>query len=404
MRRIPFTTLIWALVCSSTLVPLTAGEPERGTSGSPRAVLRPAPLLRLPEPDVPRRDIPRGLNSNSPLHWDGDNLYIFGSSGRAWRTSGPDLGRQGNRIAVDLGWQNNKMNLWLESTWKDEDGTLYAAFHYEPVTLCISNSPLPTAPRIGWLRSYNNGATWDDLGFIVSAEPCRLNCQTRSPWYAGGTGDFAFLLDERKEHFYIYGTSYDPDLAEQGVFAARLAYADRDQPTGKAQKWHRGAWSEPGVWGHVTPVFPPERNFHLPGGTMFWGPAIHWNTYLQMYVMILSRGTDSALATDGVYVSYNRDLANPAGWSRPERILDRAGILQATAIGKPTEGRLLIPAGVDGSQLRPAPDGSLIADTTWSGWYPQVVGTEQGETDKRCGRTCRLFMNGQSRLEIEFQK
>jgi hypothetical protein len=54
--------------------------------------------------------------------------------------------------------------------------------------------------------------------------------------------------------------------------------------------------------------------------------------------------------------------------------------------------------------LRPASDGTVIADTVSSGWYPQVIGIERGETDKRCGRTCRMFMTGSSRLEITFLK
>ena len=43
-----------------------------------------------------------------------------------------------------------------------------------------------------------------------------------------------FLPDRQKRYFYFYGTSYDPDLAEQGIFVARMAYADRSSPAGKA--------------------------------------------------------------------------------------------------------------------------------------------------------------------------
>jgi hypothetical protein len=32
----------------------------------------------------------------------------------------------------------------------------------------------------------------------------------QNPWDSGGTGDFTFLLDERSEYFYFYGTSYAP--------------------------------------------------------------------------------------------------------------------------------------------------------------------------------------------------
>jgi len=370
----------------------------------PTVDLRPAPLIQMPGVEVPERNFLHEADSNNPLHWDGEVLYLFNNFGHPWRTSGPDIEHLGNRINVDLGHQNNKMHLWIESTWKDDDGTLYGAYHYEPDTICFSNSHILTAPRIGWIRSSNNGASWEDLGFILSADPCRINCLTKSPWDSGGTGDFVFFLDRNKEYFYFYGTSYDPDFAEQGVFAARLAYAHRDKPAGKVMKWHNGAWSEPGIWGHLTPVFPADRDYHKLDGSMFWGPAIHWNTYLQTYVMVLNHAIDTRLTQDGIYISYNRDVGDPNGWSKPRMILNREGILRATTFGKVVGDMLLVPRGARYGDLRPSSDGTVINDMVSSGWYPQVIGTEKGETDKLCGRSCRFFMNGKSQLEIMFRK
>jgi hypothetical protein len=396
----------WLLALQNAAV---AGQLEGKTivteeRGLPTVVLRPAPLIQMPGVAVPERSLDHEADSNNPLHWDGDTLYLFNNAGHPWRTSGLDIEHLGGRISVDLGVQNNKLNIWIESTWKDDDGTLYGAYHYEPDTICFSNQHILTAPRIGWLRSHDNGATWEDLGFIISADPCAINCQTHSPWDSGGTGDFAFILDRQKEYFYFYGTSYDPRLEEQGVFVARLAYADRANPAGKARKWYQGAWSEPALWGHVTPVFPAQRDYHKPDGCMFWGPAIHWNTYLNQYVMVLNHAIDTKLNEDGIYITYNRDLENPAGWSKPVIILNRAGILQATTIGKVVDGMMLVPRGVYYGELRAAGDGTVIADTLSSGWYPQVIGTAKGETDKACGRKGRFFMTGMSRLEITFLK
>jgi hypothetical protein len=386
---------------------LNPGIVARGVQAEaelPRVVLRQAPLIQMPGVEVPKRSLLHEADSNNPLHWDGDVLYLFNNYGHPWRTSGPDLEHLGNRISVDLGTHNNRFSIWIESTWKDDDGTLYGAYHYEPDTICFANQHILTAPRIGWIRSINNGATWEDLGFIISADPCRINCLTKSPWDSGGTGDFVFHLDQKKEYFYFYGTSYDPDFAEQGVFVARLRYVDRNNPAGKVMKWHKGDWSEPGLWGHVTPVFPAERDYHRPDGSMFWGPAIHWNTYLNMYVMVLNHAMDTKLTEDGIYISYNRDVGDPNGWSEPQMILDREGILKATTIGKVVDGMLLIPRGVYYGELRPGPDGAVIADTVSSGWYPQVIGTDKGETDKLCGRVGRFFMTGMSRLGITFLK
>jgi hypothetical protein len=37
-----------------------------------------------------------------------------------------------------------------------------------------------------------------------------------------------------------------------------------------------------------------------------------------------------------------------------------------------------------------------------NGWYPQVIGTAKGETDKRLGRNGRFFMAGYSSKEMTF--
>jgi len=63
-----------------------------------------------------------------------------------------------------------------------------------------------------------------------------------------------------------------------------------------------------------------------------------------------------------------------------------------------------VPSGVYYGELRASKNGIVVADTISSGWYPQIIGTAKGETDKRCGRTCRIFMTGFSRLEVTFLK
>ena len=173
-----------------------------------------------------------GVDCNTPAHWDSDTLYVFNSYGHPHQNSGPDLFNLSKRISTRLGDLNDKLYIWIEATWKDEDdGVLYGAYHYELDAVCFSNNHLPTMPKIGWLRSRDNGATWEDLGYIIEARPCAVRCDTASPWDVGGTGDFVFYLDEKKEYFYFYGTSYDSEMPEQGVWAARMRYADRKNPS-----------------------------------------------------------------------------------------------------------------------------------------------------------------------------
>ena len=260
---------------------------------------------------------------------------------------------------------------WIECTWKADNGVLYGWYHLEPRGVCAggqTNSPQAnlTAPQIGAVSSTNNGATWHDLGMVLET-PAALRCDTKNFYFAGGNGDFSVMLDARKEFLYFFISTYAGGVAEQGVAVARMRWSDRDRPVGKVWQWHDGQWTEPGLGGHVTPIFPARTDWHRADADAFWGPSIHWNRHLRQYVILLNRTKDSNWTQEGIYVTFNRDLANPTGWSAPEKILDGPGRDR---------------------------------------WYPQVIGLDKAkrETDKLAGRVARLFVRGQSRWEILFLK
>ena len=96
---------------------------------------------------------------------------------------------------------------------------------------------------------------------------------------------------------------------------------------------------------------------------MFWGPSIHWNTYLEQYVMLLNRAKDDQFGQEGIYVSFSSTL-HAAGLERS---------------GEDHERRRLVSAG-DRRRKR---------------------GTG---TDRRAGRRARFFMTGRSERMIEFER
>ena len=110
--------------------------------------------------------------------------------------------------------------------------------------------------------------------------------------------------------------------------------------------WNDGAWlAAIGiVIGHGL-VYPSDaaraqqRPFHDRSGTndVFWGPSIHWNTYLEQYVMLLNRAKDDQFGQEGIYVSFSPTLLSDAVGARRRR--SRSG----------------------------------------GGWYPQVIGDGSGE-------------------------
>jgi hypothetical protein len=231
-------------------------------------------------------------------------------------------------------------------------------------------------PRIGGARSTDNGLTWESLGVVLEAPPGSHDCETNDKYFVGGVGDFSVQLDESSRDLYIFFSQYVRRGRSQGVCVARLAWADRDNPAGKAMVFANGVWlparafDAPGgtvrwIYPSAVPIFPAAEQWNDADTDVdaFWGPALHWNSYLEQYVMLLNRAEDTNWSQEGIYVSFNRRLDNPTGWSQPVRIL-RGG-----------------------------------------GWYPQVMGIESGQgTDKRAGRWARFFVGGTSEHLIQFIK
>ena len=358
MRHVPMQAG-WLVMLAGIL----AG-PVQGQYG---AVLRSDSRLQFPGVvgEAADPNAPGDIDCSSPAHWDGGTMYMFYSTGHPFRSFGPDvfhLSRPSHRVKFDNEQTWTMGPRWIESTHKSQDGRLYMWYHNEP--------PLAagrTAPRIGAMVSTDNGLTWRDLGIVLESPGGSNNLESANKYFVGGNGDFAVIADLKNEYLYFFISTYHKDRAEQGVSVARMRYQDRSSPKGKAFKWYQGTWSEPGLGGHVTPIFPAAIDWHQSDADAFWGPSIHWNTYLKTWVILLNRAKDKDWAQEGIYVSFNRGLAEPSGWSKPLKILD------ARELEK-------------------------------SKWYPQVVGTDSAarESDKLAGRCARLFVAGVSKWEIVF--
>ncbi len=332
---------------------------------SPSATIQPAYPVRLPGGRLPEAGIEDSVDCNSPVHWDREgNLHVFTSVRHPFRSTGKNLYSL-TPVATRTTIQHREEiegGKWLEATHY-EDGTLYGWYHNEPEDICPDNLRL-SAPRIGAMISYDEGLTWRDLGIILEAPLDSLNCETRNNYFAGGNGDFSVILDNEKKYFYFLIGTYHRQVEEQGISIARMSYSDRNDPVGKVLKWRDGEWKEPGLGGNSTPVFSVIKDWHRLDADAYWGPSIHFNTYLNMYVIVMNHAVDNYWLQEGVYISYNHDIADPLGWSAPERL--------------PIDPQAMA--------------------------YPEIIGVEQGETDKLVGRYGRLFLLGQSNWLITFHR
>ncbi|HYB96093.1 MAG TPA: hypothetical protein VEC39_14055 [Vicinamibacterales bacterium] len=326
---------------------------------------------------APRLDLPGETDSNSPAAWSIVNgvarLFVISSwGGVPVRWSGPDLATLSSDGPV--GYSSHPGHgVWMEAIIPDVDGTWYGYFHHER-SADACGRPDRQLPRVGALRSRDHGATWDDLGIIIDAPPGSDACDSSNRYVLGGVGDVTAALDPNGQDLYLYFSQYGRAGVSQGVAVARLAWADRDDPEGKVTIWNNGAWlpASPSSandrgWAYPagTPLVGASRPFHDRSSTndVFWGAAIHWNTYLRQYVMLLNRAKDDVFGQDGIYVSFAPTISDPTAWSAPSRILSGGT------------------------------------------WYPQVIGAEPGVgTDRAAGQRARFFMMGRSERMIEFAR
>lgn len=306
--------------------------------------------------------MPSQVDSNSPAWWADGQFHLLNSTGGSnpVRSIGADQFHLGSTQSISLS-HINPWPAWIESTWVDPSGVIFGWYHQEHWGVCGANSRL-AVPQIGAAVSYDGGNSFQDMGAVItSGDP--YSCAAQNGYFAGGVGDFSVVLDRGHNYFYFYFTNYAGPVETQGVAVARMPYSARFYPVGSVSKYFNGFWNEPGLGGHVTPIFPAKASWMDADTDSYWGPSVHWNTYLQSWVMLLNRSCCTAgFPQKAVYISYVPNLGHPTAWTKPEKLVDSTG------------------------------------------WYPQVLGTGSDGTDKLAGRVARLYIWGKSYWEVVFEK
>lgn len=328
---------------------------------------------------APRLVLPGSIDSNNPAVWELDEgqprLFLMTSWGGvpslAAGSGLHDLAA-GSPVAFT---SPPGHGVWMEAIIRAEDGAWYGYYHHEtPAEACGRTDRF--IPRLGAARSLDRGRTWEDLGMILEAPPDSYACGSTNRFVLGGVGDVSVLLDASSTDLFLFFSQYGRDPASQGIGVARLAWADRDAPVGKVAVWNREAWlpaleipiadSDAVRYEYPTgtALVPPSRPWHdgQASADVYWGAAVHWNTYLEQYVMLVNRARDETFNQDGIYVAFSPALGDPTQWSRPAKIMN--------------EGQ----------------------------WYAQVIGTGPDETDKVAGQRPRFFNLGRSEHLIEFRR
>lgn len=331
----------------------------------PIAQSDPQPSARLIS--APRFTLPDDVDSNAPMTWDlvegSWRLFAFASwGGVPSLLTGRDLSSLRRVVDSVTFVPHPGHGVWIEAVIPDDQGTWYGYYHHEvPAEACGRTDRSIT--RIGAAKSTDRGRTWEDLGPILEAPPGTYACSSSNRYVLGGVGDVSALLDADHRDLYLFYSEYGRDRNTQGVAIARLAWADRDRPRGRVSVWRDGIWLRRFTFG--TPLVMVAQPWHDgdQGVDAYWGPSVHWNTYLERYVMLLNRARNENFDNEGIYVSYSQTLGDPRAWSAPRKLMNGGG------------------------------------------WYPQVVGLDAGAgTDKHAGQRARFFLTGKSEYWIEFSR
>jgi hypothetical protein len=294
-----------AILCLAATLAVTAGLPAPAAAGDGKDERIPLPKLKLaPEismPGSPQAEarIDQGLqeaparpfvDSSSPAYWVGSQFALIHSAGvpalsigsgiesfeghgRPFFASATEVDPQLIDSDITVGSRRIRGGFWIESVYPAEDGSLYGFYHYETTAQICPGRDL-TAPFIGVAVSNDQGRGWRDLGLVLAAPTDTLDCSTPNEYFAGGVGDFTVL--ERKGFLYFMFSSYPAPIDQQGVGVARLDVDNLPAPVGQVAKWYEGEFSQPGLGGLMTPIFPAEQSWHSPTPEAFWGPAVHW--------------------------------------------------------------------------------------------------------------------------------
>jgi hypothetical protein len=321
--------------------------------------LRAAPPLKLHDEPLWRTD------GNSPVRVERDGVTVFFSD---YKPRGRTFRRRGSRAlhfeerAVPVRLIDDpdpEVGKWIEAVWRDPaSGVLRGWYHAEEVA---PSNPKLFVPHIGELISEDDGLSWRCRGELLRVPAGQVDCSWQNGFFAGGYGDLCVVPDRIGRHLYLPFTSCLLDEKAQGVVMARMPAARPGAPAAGLELWSAQGW-RPADGRFPKPLWPQARGWRHADPDGFWGPAVHYNRALDAYVMLLNHtaGGDGDLVQEGIYVSVNRALDDPDGWSPPLQIV-RGGA-----------------------------------------WYPEVVGLEDGCGDAEAGAVARFFMAGFSAWTIAF--
>jgi hypothetical protein len=294
--------------------PAEAGPPPDATARlGPPVVLAPSGKLGLEYfPDMPVTILapPPHLRA---LVVAGVGTYLVEGTDLAHLEHAEEVLGRGPRGAIDNGYAGIAGAV-------EYKGHLYAAYHAE------DQEGMPALPltggvpgfhaSIGLATSADGGRTWTRLGAAVTSP--RPKGWTAYPGQADtGTGEPWLVRSRDGAWWFLYYSDHTRDGRVGVQICLARAPATGPPAPGAFVKWHRGAFSEPGLGGRDTPVMSGEPFDQSDA----FSPHVVHSAALGRYVMTFNLNTwkeyvqRTGLRRSGMYLATSVDGVR---WSRPE--------------------------------------------------------------------------------------
>lgn len=259
--------------------------------------LGPSRNAGIPFPDIPiARWYPDG---HIPASRSSSGWRMFWAGSTSYRTTGGTLKTMTLDPAAPVlapGPGRDNGGAWLYAVIPRSSTHLIGFYHAEDHEWKTGRS----AEGVAWKSvarcvSSDGGATWKKSGSIITSFHRKPD---RPAW--GGCGDHAVVFDPATRRWFCFFQEHFLSLAISDDLEGR---------PGTWKKWHRGAFSEPGLGGKSSPI---------PGLTRFPGgnPSVHFNTHLQCWVMVWHSWTGHLIW------AHSSDLRH---WSKPAVLLKARG-------------------------------------------------------------------------------
>lgn len=238
----------------------------------------------------------------------------FVESQTALQPANAVFGKRGNFNKWDNGGS------WLMSVHREQGDNLIGFYHAEDHWYPHTSNDIAWK-SIGVTYSTDEGVTWGEGKQIITSPLAK----PASPAW-GGSGDCCVVWDPFKNRWMCY-------YQEHNIYMA--VSEDPKGAPGTWKKYYNGDFTEPGLGGQQS---------KLPGLTPGANPSVHWNTYLERWVMVWHAwGT-----TAETMISFSKDGIT---WDTPQSIITS----KIAAGGK--------------------------------AWYPTII----GETDVTAGQIARIY-------------